>query len=225
MAFNVSRNGVQGFLTASHCSLKQGETDFGKYYQGRSSAPGGDSGFIGTERVDPPPTRCGLFNTDICRNSDAVFVRYDKTGISGKNRLPIIESRPNNRVYDNQFFRVIPNLEQRSIVSGMELSKIGEKTGWSEGKVARTCFSARQDQSKISAVPWRLVCNHQVRAYDNFNAASGGDSGGAVYRNYSSGPVPAGVLWGVSEDRSKNDFVFCGINQLQNDLGVLDYTP
>lgn len=72
LGFNAIRNGVFGYVTAAHCSDKQGEVDGTRYYQPLNRRA---DELIGREIVDPPFFR----NSGVCprgkkcRYSDANF--------------------------------------------------------------------------------------------------------------------------------------------------------
>ena len=69
-------NGDEGFVTASHCSDRQGAVDGTRYYQPSSQVA---NSFIGTEIVDPPYVRnsSGCPKGRKCRRSDANFSSRD----------------------------------------------------------------------------------------------------------------------------------------------------
>ena len=54
LGFSAVRDGVLGFVTASHCSDRQGTVDGTQYYQPLNRVP---AEFIGTETVDPAYVR------------------------------------------------------------------------------------------------------------------------------------------------------------------------
>src|SRR5687768_9257216 len=69
VGFNAIRAGVLGFVTASHCSDRQGTVDGTQYYQPLNQVP---AELIGTETVDPPYLRgiSGCPRGRVCRFSD-----------------------------------------------------------------------------------------------------------------------------------------------------------
>ncbi|OLD20466.1 MAG: hypothetical protein AUI91_06810 [Acidobacteria bacterium 13_1_40CM_3_56_11] len=72
LSFNAVRNGVSGFVTASHCSDIQGAADGTQYYQPRNQVT---DEHIGQEIADPGFFRCARGRK--CRYSDANFSAGD----------------------------------------------------------------------------------------------------------------------------------------------------
>src|SRR5207249_3727911 len=72
LGFNATRAGILGFVTASHCSDKQGSVDSTKYYQPLNQTT---DEFIGTELADPAFFRntTGCPRGRQCRYSDSNF--------------------------------------------------------------------------------------------------------------------------------------------------------
>jgi hypothetical protein len=72
LGFNAIRAGVLGFVTASHCSDRQGTVDGTQYYQPLNQVP---TELIGTETVDPAYLRgiAGCPRGRVCRYSDSNF--------------------------------------------------------------------------------------------------------------------------------------------------------
>src|SRR6266571_4981973 len=72
LSFNAARAGISGFVTASHCSDKQGAVDGTLYYQPLDQVA---AEFIGTEIADPSFFRHspGCPHARRCRYSDANF--------------------------------------------------------------------------------------------------------------------------------------------------------
>jgi len=72
LGFNAIRDGITGFVTASHCSDRQGSVDGTTYYQPLNQVPGE---LIGTEIADPAYRRNsgGCPRGRVCRYSDSNF--------------------------------------------------------------------------------------------------------------------------------------------------------
>jgi hypothetical protein len=64
----VIRNGVQGFLTASHCTTWRNTPDGGAVFQAWASGSP-----IGTEIFDRSGSTCGAFNIRNCRHADVAM--------------------------------------------------------------------------------------------------------------------------------------------------------
>lgn len=221
LGFNAVRQGVNGFVTNSHCTIFQGEVDGVPFYQ--------PSVFsiirIGVETVDPP-----FFNPidgtvpvvgacppveKRCRYSDSAFVRYD-VGVSfsqgliarptGLGSMAIDHASPHFRIVAEQPF---PSL-------GEVLNKVGRTTGWTQGTVTATCRDTDVDGTDI-----RYLCQDWVSA-----GVFGGDSGSPVFgisNSPSMGDVKLyGILWGQND--TSTQFVFSAIGNwnVELDLGPLD---
>ncbi len=74
IGFNAYLNNVAGFVTASHCSTKQGAVDGSVYYQPLSTVSPTP---IATEIADPAYTRiAGCPKGKLCRYSDSNFSQF-----------------------------------------------------------------------------------------------------------------------------------------------------
>ena len=75
LGFNATRQGVAGFVTASHCTTTQGGVESTPYWQPLQTTRPVQ---IGTETVDPTykTTLAGCPSGRRCRRSDAAFARY-----------------------------------------------------------------------------------------------------------------------------------------------------
>ena len=212
--FNMNIPRTAGFLTASHCSRTMAATDGTVFSQGGQT--------IGVELWDPPffydnppndprPQCPGGF---FCRYSDVSFVKYyDKQtryqgaiartlfyGL-GHGQQGSLEIDPNNPHF-------LINGEVHYPAMGTYLDKIGKRTGWTKGKVSKTCFDKRETN-------YVLLCQYQVAAH-----AAGGDSGAPVFRITSSGAAFAGILWGGQIGASGSyEFIFSNTPLIHKDFG------
>lgn len=212
LGFNAIRNGVSGFVTASHCSTQQGSVDGTQYYQPLNQVQGE---LIGTEIVDPPYVRNGKGcpKGRVCRYSDSNFV--DGTVISGRSfglgRIAKTTG-PNNGslVVDGEF--TISG--EGSATVKQNANKVGRTTGWGQGVVSRTCTNTGVSGSNIV-----LLCQAWV---ENSSAVivQGGDSGSPVFSINSDGTVTLlGNLWGGNS--SGTQFVYSPISGIEQELGAL----
>ena len=87
LGFNATRQGVAGFVTASHCTNTQGGVESTPYWQPTQTAKPVQ---IATETVDPTykTTLAGCPSGRRCRRSDAAFAKYinGTTNTLGKDR-------------------------------------------------------------------------------------------------------------------------------------------
>ena len=138
LGFPAFRNGVRGFVTASHCSTSQGSVDGTTYYQPLDQVP---NDLIGTETVDPAYVKgngkdCPRGRK--CRQSDANFSR----------------SAPPRAVIVGQIARTVAlgsleiDLENPYSITGKgvaadkaTVNKVGRTTGWTSGEVSGTCVN------------------------------------------------------------------------------------
>lgn len=222
LGFVAVRSGVNGFVTNSHCTEKELESNGTKHYQPLLPTQ------IGTEAVDPSGFSCG---NNKCRYSDSAFSSllngvsadllgfiYKTTGVdngsltiatdgSALARFRITgEAPPNKALTDGG-----PNV-LGAASGGETLNKVGRTTGWSQGLVTNTCIDVKPIGSKFVR-----VCQDRVEA-----SVDGGDSGSPVFRIASGDDVTLyGILWGGSINGSS--FIYSPIANVQHtgELGSL----
>jgi hypothetical protein len=193
LGFNAVRAGVNGFVTASHCTNTQGGVESTPYWQPLQTV---DPVQIGTETVDPAYTKANCTGSGVrgnkrCRWSDSAFAAYssdpsvtytlgaiEKTSSVNTGSLTIAGS-----------FRVTTKATTNAPV-GTTLNKVGRTTGWSQGNVNVSCANVGVSGTNIVQ-----RCQDQVVA-----AVGGGDSGSDVFQithSPSADDVKLyGVLWG-----------------------------
>jgi hypothetical protein len=208
LGFNAIRAGVAGFVTASHCSDKQGSVDGTLYYQPLNQVAGE---FIGTEIADPAYRRniAGCPRGRVCRYSDANFsdaaagVNFDLGAIAKT-------TGPNNGSLEIAGTFSITG--EGAAAVGQTANKVGRTTGWTQGTVTRTCVNTGVSSSNIV-----LLCQDFV---ENGSAqiVAGGDSGSPVFRGTSSVTL-LGNLWGGNS--SGTLFVYSPIANIERELGAL----
>ena len=206
LGFNAVRAGVEGFVTASHCSDTQGEADGTQYYQPLNQVA---NEFIGTEVADPRffKRRGVCPRGKRCRYSDANFsVRDDAAtatlgGIArteGYGSLEIDEDVPE--------FTIIAEGE----ASVWDIAnKVGRTTGWTQGEVTRTCVN-----TGVSGTNILLFCQGFVESLESgVEIVDSGDSGSPVFRTEDDFTVTLlGNLWGSSS--SGEVFVYSPIAKI-----------
>ena len=202
LSFNAVRNGVSGFVTASHCSDIQGAADGTQYYQPLNQVT---NEHIGQEIADPGFFRCARGRK--CRYSDANFsagdsaVNFTLGGIAKT-------TGPNNGSLDIGGQFTITGEE--SGVAEQTVNKVGRTTGWTQGKVTNTCVN-----TGVSGTNIVLLCQNFVDA-----GVGAGDSGSPVFSIVSGNNVVLhGTLWGGNTAGTM--FVYSPIHYIEQELGAL----
>jgi len=213
IGFNASKNGVRSFVTASHCTNRQGGVEGTQYYQPLSPTYGGASAVIATEVADPKYFKGGACPRGrVCRYSDASRAAYSAaTGYV----LGAIEKTTgvNNGSLTLSGSSFSVNGTSNGTQGGTA-NKVGRTTGWTQGKITNTCVTTNVSGGHIT-----LICQSFVGA-----KVGGGDSGSPVFLGsggtLSSVPL-AGVLWGSNQ--SGSSFVYSPISNVQRsgELGPL----
>jgi len=227
LGFNAVQDGVNSFITNSHCSNVQGgitvRTD---YYQAvRGGLMPDPNNFLAFEVEDPDYTMsAGCPVARFCRYSDASRAQYAAGQVFTLGQI----ARPaalNTSLTDGD---VTPSIlvlsdaaptyrisaEQHVPVLGQPLSKVGRTTGWTHGTVTATCENVSVTDSHITQ-----LCQSLVSAY-----VDGGDSGSPVFGLHTDGTAfLAGILWGSSTDLVTNEvqFIFSPLGQVEAELGEL----
>ncbi len=204
--FNATRGGVAGFVTASHCTNKQGGTEGTLYYQPGTSS----TTFIGTEAADPTYFRGGVCpKGKKCRYSDSAFAALAAGVTSDLGYIEKTDSMNNGSLNIAGSFHIVS--EGASVV-GDTVNKVGRTTGWTQGKVTNTCVN-----TGVSGTNIVQLCQDFVSA-----GVQGGDSGSNVFAITSGNDVQLrGILWGGN--KSGTQFVYSPIANVEqsSELGVL----
>jgi hypothetical protein len=206
LGFNGFRAGVEGFVTASHCSDKQGEVEGTNYYQPLNQVP---DEFIGTEIADPAFFRnngkCPRGRK--CRWSDANFSDGDDRV---QFTLGAIAKTNNGSLEIAGTFTITA---EGSAKVGEQVNKVGRTTGWTQGTVTSTCVN-----TGVSGTNIVLLCQDFVE--NNVQIVAGGDSGSPVFRIEADTIVTLlGNLWGGNS--SGTLFVYSPIARIEQELGAL----
>jgi hypothetical protein len=208
LGFNAWRGTTLGYVTASHCSKRQGRVDGTKYYQPLNQVA---DEFIGTEVADPAFFRkspCPRGRK--CRYSDSNFSDGDDAvsfTLGGIART----SGPNNGSLE--IVGEFKLTAEGPAAVGNTANKVGRTTGWTQGTVTRTCVN-----TSVSGTNIVLLCQDFVE--NNVKIVEGGDSGSPVFRLESdSGVTLLGNLWGGTS--SGTLFVYSPIANIENELGAL----
>jgi hypothetical protein len=204
--FNATRGGVPGFVTNSHCTTKQGGVESTQYWQPTQTV---DGTVIGVETADPAysKNKCpSSVKGKVCRYSDSAFVKLNVTDFA----LGQIAKTtgPNNGALDISGSFTIGGKGTHKV--GDTVNKVGRTSGWSQGKVSRTCVDTGVSGSNIVQ-----LCQSWVTA-----TVMSGDSGSPVFSGTSS-VLLQGILWGGSSDNAT--FIFSPIGNIErgDELGGL----
>jgi hypothetical protein len=173
-------NGVQGFMTASHCS----ESVYNVSARTRMTSPGGT--FVGAESIDPAPRSCSLPDTLGCRESDALFVSGGPANAVDFGRM-MFTSVNSGSLTVTGVLNVQGTLSYPSV--GQTIYKTGRTTGTTRANVARVCVDTLV--SEPDGNTYGALCSVEV-ASSTFIA--GGDSGSSVWTYNGTGPVITGIV-------------------------------
>jgi hypothetical protein len=212
LGFPAVRGGVTGFVTASHCSDRQGVVDGTIYYQPLDQV---EADLIGTETVDPPYVRGGgaCPRGKKCRQSDANFSSR-ATGARAFTVGEIAQTAGPGSLTISGVFTITGEGEA---FAGDTVDKVGRTTGWTSGAVSNECANTGVQGTSIV-----LICQTFVTGVGQIVA--GGDSGSPVFaRTGSNNNVTLlGGLWGGNQ--SGTLFVYSPIANIEAELGPLTTT-
>jgi len=209
LGFNASLGSTSGYVTAAHCSARQGDVDGTDYYQPLNQVP---EEFIGTEVADPAFFRSadGCPRGRRCRYSDSNF----NAGSSAVAFTPGAIARttgPNNGSLEIAGQFSISG--EGAATVGLTANKVGRTTGWTQGQVTRTCVNTGVSASNIV-----LLCQDFVE--HTVSIVAGGDSGSPVFHIGNGGRVTLlGNLWGGNS--SGTLFVYSPMANIERELGPL----
>jgi hypothetical protein len=207
LGYPAQRDGVLGFVTASHCSDSQGAVDETSYYQPLNQVA---DEFIGTEIADPAYLRTlnGCPRGRKCRYSDANFSQGSPTVAFSLGRIAKTTGANNGSLEIAGEFTISG---EATATVGSTANKVGRTTGWTQGTVTRTCTDTGVSGSNIV-----LLCQDFVES--SIQLVAGGDSGSPVFRvNGSSSATLLGNLWGGNS--SGTLFVYSRVGNVKQELG------
>lgn len=184
LGFNATNTfvGVNGLVTNSHCTASSWTTSGSSvFYQPLDNV---SSHRIGIELIDPPledqQSNPNCPPNELCRYSDSAFIRYDR-GISYS--LGIIartEQLNSNGSIDpgdldlgdsSIYQRYFDVIGESSMYAGLEVHKVGQRTGWTKGMVSNPCINRRGANRAL------LLCQTNITGM----YAESGDSGSPVF--------------------------------------------
>lgn len=209
LGFNATAASGSGFVTASHCSDRQGAVDGTTYYQPLDQA---ENDWIGTEIADPAYVRgAGCPKGKKCRRSDANFSLS-----SGARELPLGAIARTTGLGSLTIDPAKPrfNITAEGVaVEGTAVDKVGRTTGWTRGTVTNTCVNTGVQGTTILLLCQTFVTGDGV-------IVQGGDSGSPVFAITSGNDVKLlGGLWGGNQ--SGTQFVYSPIANIEAELGAL----
>lgn len=218
LGFNAIREGVAGFVTAAHCSNKQGgSADGTQYYQPLDQVA---NDFIGTEIADRAYFRNGVCPKGRrCRYSDANFSRGE--GVRSFSLGKIAETTGPNTTGQGSLNVVgeftitaeaIDGNGADTASVGMTANKVGRTTGWTQGVITGTCVN-----TGVSGTNIVNLCQNFVES--DVQLVAGGDSGSPVFTGNGSNVTLLGNLWGGNG--SGTLFVYSPIANVKAELGAL----
>jgi hypothetical protein len=209
LGFNATRQGVAGFVTASHCTTTQGGVESTPYWQPLQTTRPVQ---IATEQNDPTykTTLAGCPPGRRCRRSDAAFARYVNGTTNTLGRIARTASTSSSDLVIAGGWTITSNATSSSFTVGATVNKVGRTTGWSRGPVVATCATVNVSGTNITQ-----ICQTIVSA-----RVGSGDSGSDVFTVISGTNVRlSGVLWGGSTDGAT--FVFSPFANVTGELGGL----
>lgn len=194
--FNIKLNGVNKWITNSHCTYDFSHTGNTPFYQ--QSVPL-STHFIGIEYRD-------YEGGGSVRFSDAAIIDHSGGQQLAFNEIlwteyPGMVWGDHGSIdlipYQNDYARaeILGEFEDYApLFQGLQIHKIGQRTGWTIGTIRSNCTNI----SNISGLSgWTLACQIRSNAY-----ARSGDSGSPVFwvdsPDYESPALLVGLLWGRS---------------------------
>ena len=211
LGFNATSSGQASFITASHCTSRQGGVESTPYYQPLQSAAPTQ---IAVEVADPAYTKFnGCPGGRVCRYSDAARARYMNSVSGALGSIASTSGANNGSLTVVGSFSI--TADDCSSTGGClavntTVNKVGRTTGWTQGQITNTCVNTGVQGSRIVQ-----LCQTFVSA-----GVGGGDSGSDVFQIISGSNVKlAGVLWGGSSGGDM--FVYSPFGNVVRELGAL----
>ena len=211
VGFNATDGTQRSFVTASHCTNKQGGVESTAYYQPLQSSSGGQ---IATEVEDPVYVRNGpgCPRGRLCRYSDAARALYANPANQALGLIAKTGAATNGSLEIAGSFTISADdcsTTGGCLAVGTLVNKVGRTTGWTAGNITNTCVNTGVSGSNIVQ-----LCQSFVSA-----GVAGGDSGSDVFQITGSAVKLAGILWGGSS--SGKMFVYSPFGNVTRELGTL----
>jgi hypothetical protein len=210
LGFNATSGGQPSFITASHCTNKQGGVEATPYWQPAQSVNGTQ---IATEVTDPAYSRlAGCPGGKVCRYSDASRAAYVAGIGSALAKIAMTSGANNGSLEITGSFTITSDdcgTTGGCLAVGTVVNKVGRTTGWTRGAITNTCTNTGVQGTRIVQ-----LCQTFVSA-----GVAGGDSGSDVFQGTGTNVMLAGILWGGSS--SGTQFVFSPLGNVTRELGPL----
>jgi hypothetical protein len=225
LGFNANRPqnpNKRFFVTASHCSDRQGGNQHTPYFN--PFPVGANGNRVATEFRDPaygnPGGQC-LFGPGIrCRFSDALLAEYtdhDFQQLGKIARTTFARQRIGSILVDPNHPRWNVLAEFEFPFLGETAHKVGRTSGHTFGPVILTCVDVGVSGTNIVQ-----ICQDFV-----LSGAQGGDSGSGVFELASdfggppNGVALVGILWGGGTLGGAPVWIFSSMEQIELELGAL----
>lgn len=205
LGFGASRDGVDGFVTADHCTSASGRVDGDPFYQPSYSA----AWYVGRESVDRPAfTGDPCPPTRTCKYSDAVFVASPPGAGSGYGWVAHMTAPDDFTAFDGTVGAIVGDGND---LVGTAVAKIGSTTGKTRGTISRTCINTAGADNLVR------LCQDSASV-----RAAAGDSGGPVVHD-AGWPSKNTYLHGIVSGISEGEIYYSPIFGIQGELGPLSY--
>lgn len=201
MGFTMTRKGVQGFITNSHCTAMQGGNEHTKFGQPLLADLVGEEAFDLLYWVGEAPCEYPY----VCRESDSAFV---KATVGLERKLTVL----NGGALDIQSYARVTGRSNWP-VQGEKARKSGRTSGSTEGKIAQACAVVKSTTNQM------YFCNHLVSGPDPMSQP--GDSGSPVFRVTNQPANGDATLLGVLWGGSPGIFVFSPLGAIELDMGAI----
>ena len=215
MGLHIIVEGNSSFLTASHCTRNFFGATGVIFHQPTASS----SNQVGFEHLNPPWSISGCMpSVHYCRLSDAASIKFDMSSLLTKAVGESSSIGTGNSTGNVTLGAVYSIGSQGDALVGTTVIKTGRTTGSTSGPVVGTCVNVGPVANGPSN--FEVFCASEVAA-----TASGGDSGGPVYR-WTVPLVPSsrmahGVLFAFGQVGGVDRYWYSSLSQVEADLGTV----
>jgi hypothetical protein len=207
LGFIAVRNGVNGYVTNSHCTTTQGGVQNTVEHQPTAS---GTTNRVGIEIADPTYfSGSGCPAGRVCRRSDSSFIQVPHPSGPAVTIARGTIARPAVNSFNWNGVDIFNITSEGSALVGQAVTKVGRTTGRTAGTVSQTCVNTNVSGTNITQL---------CQTFANYGNA-GGDSGSPVFRITT---LPNVVLVGINWGGNGTISVFSPITQIQQELGALN---
>jgi hypothetical protein len=207
LGFIAVRNGVNGYVTNSHCTTTQGGVQNTVEHQPIAS---GTTNRVGIEIADPTYfSGSGCPAGRVCRRSDSSFIQVPHPSGPAVTTARGTIARPAVNSFNWNGVDIFNITSEGSALVGQAVTKVGRTTGRTAGTVSQTCVNTNVSGTNITQL---------CQTFANYGNA-GGDSGSPVFRITT---LPNVVLVGINWGGNGTISVFSPITQIQQELGALN---